>query len=128
VADGNGGFFGIQGGPLPPPGPGQLRVYALPRQPARGPSGEIALEGRRHRSQWRHDGGYSRHHSRRQRTGLAATPGRRGEIPQSPLLEINRQAATIAYINDLRFMMIVVIVSVPLLLLLRGPQQASPGH
>jgi glucose dehydrogenase len=31
VADGNGGSFSIRGGPLPPPGPGQLRVYALPR-------------------------------------------------------------------------------------------------
>jgi quinoprotein glucose dehydrogenase len=31
VADGNGGSFSIRGGPLPAAGPGQLRVYALPR-------------------------------------------------------------------------------------------------
>lgn len=31
VGDGNGGSFAIRGGPLPPPAPGQLRVYALPR-------------------------------------------------------------------------------------------------
>ena len=31
VADGNGGSFPIRGGPLPPAGPGQIRVFALPR-------------------------------------------------------------------------------------------------
>ena len=31
VADGNGGTFSIRGGPLPAVGPGQIRVFALPR-------------------------------------------------------------------------------------------------
>ena len=31
VADGNGGSFAIRGGPLPAAGPGQIRVFALPR-------------------------------------------------------------------------------------------------
>jgi len=31
VADGNGGSFSLRGGPLPAAGPGQIRVFALPR-------------------------------------------------------------------------------------------------
>ncbi|HKS89598.1 MAG TPA: DHA2 family efflux MFS transporter permease subunit [Stellaceae bacterium] len=38
---------------------------------------------------------------------------------------VNRQAAMVAYIDDFKFMMIVVLLAVPLLLLLRKPRQAG---
>ena len=37
--------------------------------------------------------------------------------------EVNRQAATIAYINDFKLMMWVVIASVPFVLLLKSPKK-----
>ena len=38
--------------------------------------------------------------------------------------EITQQAATIAYLNDFRLMMYVVLLALPMLLLLRRPQRA----
>jgi DHA2 family multidrug resistance protein len=40
--------------------------------------------------------------------------------------EVSRQALTIAYINDFRFMMYLSLLAVPLLLLLRSPRPAGP--
>jgi DHA2 family multidrug resistance protein len=40
--------------------------------------------------------------------------------------EVSRQALTIAYINDFRFMMYLSLLAVPLLLLLRPPRAAAP--
>ncbi len=41
--------------------------------------------------------------------------------------EVSRQALTIAYINDFRFMMYLSLLAVPLLLLLRSPRAAARG-
>ncbi len=40
--------------------------------------------------------------------------------------EITRQAATIAYLNDFRLMMYLMLVAIPLLLLLRSPRRKTP--
>jgi DHA2 family multidrug resistance protein len=40
--------------------------------------------------------------------------------------EVTRQATTIAYLNDFRFMMYLSILAVPLLLLLRTPRRIPP--
>jgi MFS transporter, DHA2 family, multidrug resistance protein len=39
--------------------------------------------------------------------------------------EVSRQALTIAYINDFRFMMYLSLLALPLLLLLRTPRKAA---
>ena len=39
--------------------------------------------------------------------------------------EVSRQALTIAYLNDFRFMMYLCLLAVPLLLLLRSPRAAA---
>ena len=39
--------------------------------------------------------------------------------------EVNRQALTIAYLNDFRLMMYLTILALPLLLLLRAPKRAT---
>jgi DHA2 family multidrug resistance protein len=41
--------------------------------------------------------------------------------------EVTRQAVTIAYLNDFRFMMYLSLLAVPLLLLLRAPRRAAAG-
>jgi DHA2 family multidrug resistance protein len=41
--------------------------------------------------------------------------------------EVSRQALTIAYLNDFRFMMYLSLLAVPLLLLLRSPRRAAPA-
>jgi len=41
---------------------------------------------------------------------------------------ITQQAATIAYLNDFRFMMYVALLSLPLILLLRKPRRAAPAE
>ena len=41
--------------------------------------------------------------------------------------EVTRQALTIAYINDFRFMMYLSLLALPLLLLLRSPRRAAPA-
>jgi DHA2 family multidrug resistance protein len=40
-------------------------------------------------------------------------------------MEINRQAATIAYLNDFKLMMWVVLAMLPMVLLLRAPEKQS---
>ncbi len=40
--------------------------------------------------------------------------------------EITRQAATIAYLNDFRLMMYVMLLAIPMLLLLRKPRHTAP--
>ena len=40
---------------------------------------------------------------------------------------VTRQAATIAYLNDFRFMMYVTLLAIPLILLLRKPRRAAPA-
>lgn len=42
--------------------------------------------------------------------------------------EINRQAATIAYINDFKFMMWIVIATIPMVILLRNPHHKKPDE
>jgi DHA2 family multidrug resistance protein len=39
--------------------------------------------------------------------------------------EVSRQAATMAYLQDFRLMMVVVLAAIPLLLLLRGPRRGA---
>jgi len=41
--------------------------------------------------------------------------------------EVTQQAATIAYLNDFRFMMYVTLLAIPLILLLRKPRRAAPA-
>ena len=40
--------------------------------------------------------------------------------------EVTRQASTIAYIDDYRFLMYVLLAAAPLVLLLRPPRKAAP--
>ncbi len=42
--------------------------------------------------------------------------------------EINRQAATIAYVNDFKLMMWVILAIVPMVFLLRGPSRSKPAE
>jgi MFS transporter, DHA2 family, multidrug resistance protein len=41
--------------------------------------------------------------------------------------EINRQAATIAYVNNFKLMMWVILAIVPMVFLLRGPSRSKPA-
>jgi DHA2 family multidrug resistance protein len=42
--------------------------------------------------------------------------------------EVTRQAATLAYLQDFRFMMWITLAAIPLILLLRGPMKNAPAR
>jgi DHA2 family multidrug resistance protein len=61
--------------------------------------------------------------------GLLSMAGSGGETVMAMLdAEINRQAAMIGYVNDFYMMMIAILLSLPLILLLRFPRQAQAAE
>ena len=41
--------------------------------------------------------------------------------------EVNRQASTLAYLQDFRLMMWITLATLPMILLLRGPEKKADG-
>ena len=55
-------------------------------------------------------------------------PAVAGRLPSVLDAEVNRQAATLAYLQDFRLMMWVAVAAAPLLLLLRAPAKGSAAE